>query len=776
MISLLLTCNKAETLDSMQCYINSPSYSIYESLFDEIMEENRDILQPFAYYVMTENQVINNNELYEQIVCCAITLGAEVDRKMQNYFEVDDYMKGILLSSIADNVLFHASKELYQLIYNDVRKQNMMLTKRIEPGTSSLPITAQSWVLESIKEQEAVALTLTSGYMLNPTKSMAYCYGAGRNLIYTPIDHDCSQCDHVHCIHRKINVTIQKLGEVDRVYSVKNGSNLLTVLREVGEPIHANCSGNGTCGKCKVRIVSPKLPISMNERQMITTDEIEQGYVLACYQNLVTNIVVEIEEQNAEILSDFDIPKVKENKYSWIRIDGLKKRPEDSESAVDLIAHHLGKDYNYSLSALRKLSNLFNQQPFEILERDERHVSDLRKESGSFYGIGIDIGTTTLALALIDLEHKQVCSVYKCMNPQKVYGADVISRIHYTSNHTDSSLRDVIQNSVLVGIRELLDKYQVQADDIMEVAVVGNTVMQYLFAGINPCSLSFSPFLSTDLGQIKVSFIELFQNPLLTCDVIILPGLSAYIGADILSGIYATELNDMEGNYLFIDIGTNGELVLKAKGKMVSAATAAGPAFEGANITFGMGSYEGAIRSAQDYEGHIKLNVIGQGIAKGICGSGLIDLMAICLNRGLVDETGRIINGQSIPVTMGNEGIVLYQSDIRELQLAKAAIAAGIEVLLLECDCTVDELDGLFLAGGFGHHLNMESAIRIGLIPEGLKNKTRIVGNSALAGSVRYLLERNAEESLKQLAHGCKYIELSNNIMFYDKYIEGMNF
>ena len=139
-----------------------------------------------------------------------------------------------------------------------------------------------------------------------------------------------------------------------------------------------------------------------NERQMITTDEIEQGYVLACYQNLVTNIVVEIEEQNAEILSDFDIPKVKENKYSWIRIDGLKKRPEDSESAVDLIAHHLGKDYNYSLSALRKLSNLFNQQPFEILERDERHVSDLRKESGSFYGIGIDIGTTTLALALID--------------------------------------------------------------------------------------------------------------------------------------------------------------------------------------------------------------------------------------------------------------------------------------------------------------------------------------------------------------------------------------
>jgi uncharacterized 2Fe-2S/4Fe-4S cluster protein (DUF4445 family) len=268
------------------------------------------------------------------------------------------------------------------------------------------------------------------------------------------------------------------------------------------------------------------------------------------------------------------------------------------------------------------------------------------------------------------------------MNPQKAYGADVISRIQYATEHAEPTLTNIIQETILEGISHLMEEYEIPKNQIVEVAIAGNTTMQYLLAGINPKSLSTAPFLTTNRDAIKVSFSELFMDKRLSCDVDIMPVLSAYIGADILSGLYTTDLAERPGNYLFIDMGTNGELAIKTKDRMICVSTAAGPAFEGANITCGMGSFEGAICGARHNEGQFELEVIGDVKPKGICGSGLIDLMAISLNCGLIDETGRIMKGQSIPVSLDNEEVALYQSDIRELQLAKAAIAAGIQILL----------------------------------------------------------------------------------------------
>jgi uncharacterized 2Fe-2S/4Fe-4S cluster protein (DUF4445 family) len=774
-IDLQLKCNKKETLESIRCYENSPYYSDYEELFYELLEENKDILKPVGYYIITDQKSEEIQGDYEQWVYCIVTLGKAVDLRMKSYFDADDYMKGVLMSSIADTILFSASNDLYQSIFSDVKASGMMMTKRKEPGTSDVPVTAQKVILDIINAKEQTDISITSGYMLNPTKSTAYLYGAGKDLQYTPFDHDCSLCDHVNCQHRKVYVTA-KIDDNEKVITVKSGSNLMEVLRENNIPIQADCSGNGTCGKCKVKVLSGQPRLSEEELILLTKEEIAEGMVLGCYQKVSENIVLEIKRHGADILTDFNFPALVERKYEIIEIAGISKRPDSNLSATEIINHNLGIHYRYSLPALRQLSDLLSEKSFFALVKNEEQIVRIQQKKLPFYGIGVDIGTTTIVIALIDLMEEKVVSVYKSMNPQKAYGADVISRIQYITEHDKSALTNIIQEAILEGISKLMKTHQILENQIAEVAIAGNTTMQYLLAGINPRSLSIAPFLTTYNDAIKVTFSDLFKDNRLSCEVDIMPVLSAYIGADIMSGLYTTDLAERSGNYLLIDMGTNGELAIKVNNRIICVSTAAGPAFEGANITCGMGSFDGAI-SGVAYDNHcFKLEIIGDLEPRGICGSGLIDLIAICLEEGLIDKTGRIVQGEAIPISAENKGIVLYQSDIRELQLAKAAIAAGIQLLLEISNCQVDDLDGLLLAGGFGHHLNVEHAIRIGLLPEGLRDKTKIIGNSSLGGSIRYLLEMGAHKKISNIKNQCEYIELSTNALFYDYFIESMNF
>ncbi|MBC7960943.1 MAG: 2Fe-2S iron-sulfur cluster binding domain-containing protein, partial [Vallitaleaceae bacterium] len=554
-IELAFDCNKKETLEAIQCYENTPSYRIYEDLYDEILTENASILKPIGYYVMTDQQDADVVVNYEEVVCCIVTLGKAVDEKMHAYFEVDDYMKGVMMSSIADGALFRASAQLYHHVFEEVKKKGMMMTQRKEPGTSDIHVTAQKWILETINAVEQIEITITSGFMLNPTKSMGYFYGAGKSLAYTPVDHDCSLCDHIHCLHRKVYITV-KTDEGEQVIRVKNKSNLLDVLREYNLPIQADCSGNQTCGQCKVKVVSKALTLSPEEKAFLTDAEIANGMVLACFQKVEADVVIEIKSQQAKILSDFDFPTIRKRKYEIKQIEGLSKSPEHNESLTDLIHQLTGKQYHYTLPVLRQLSNLIMKKSFFALIKDEEKVMKIQPESNSFYGLGIDIGTTTVAIALVNLIEEKVISIYKCMNPQKAYGADVISRIQYANEHQGGVLTNIIQEALLKGISHLMDTYQVSKDQIVEIAIAGNTTMQYLLTGINPKSLAASPFLTTHLEQIILSFEELFGDTRLSCEVVIMPGISAYIGADILAGLYTTDLNELEGNYLFIDIGT----------------------------------------------------------------------------------------------------------------------------------------------------------------------------------------------------------------------------
>jgi uncharacterized 2Fe-2S/4Fe-4S cluster protein (DUF4445 family) len=775
-IELQLVCNKKEVLESIQCYPNTACYPIYEELFDEILKENEEFLKPVGYYVMTNQHGEGIKEFFDQMVCCIVTLDKDVDIKMSAYFAEDDYMKGVLMSSMADAIIFQASTQLYQLIFETVKAQGMMMTKRIEPGTSGATVIAQKWILETLNAVENTGIIITSGYMLNPTKSMGYFYGIGKSIDSTPIDHDCSECDHISCKHRKIYITV-RTNEEDIILRVKKGGNLLETLRENKIPIQADCSGNHKCRKCKVRVVSEQLPLSEVENEVLSAMEKVNGTVLACFHNVEKDLVIEIKNYKADILTDFDFPMLKKRKYEVKTIEGLSKSPQHNESATDLIYQITGQKYHYTLPVIRKLSEVMKQKSFVAIIKDEVEVVQIQEEISPFYGFGIDIGTTTVVIALLNLLEEKVISIYKCMNPQKAYGADVISRIQFTTEHPEGALTKYIHEALIKGIRNLLEAYQIPKEQVLEVAIAGNTTMQYLLTGINPKSLTTSPFLTTYLEQIKIPFSELFMESSLSCDVVVMPGLSAYIGADILAGMYTTDLEEFAGNYLFIDIGTNGELAIKANNRLICVATAAGPAFEGANITCGMGCLEGAICGVTDEVGQFKLEIIGNSTPKGICGSGLVDLMALCLKRGLVDDTGRILEGQCIKITTGGDSeIALYQQDVRELQLAKAAIAAGIAVLLHESGCSAENLDALFIAGGFGYHLNVENAITIGLLPEELRNKTKVIGNSSLGGSIRYLLEKGSEATLKRIKQKCEYIELSTNMIFYDYYINEMNF
>ncbi len=380
----------------------------------------------------------------------------------------------------------------------------------------------------------------------------------------------------------------------------------------------------------------------------------------------------------------------------------------------------------------------------------------------SGYGIAIDIGTTSIVIVLVDIKTGVVLDTIKDFNPQRTYGADVISRINYDSEHR-GVLNQVVNDYLEHSVQTLLQQNKLDSEEICNIVVSGNTTMIYLLLGIDPISLGVAPF--TTKSQEELNGIV---NEFTICDinVEILPYISAYIGGDIISGIYALNLLEEDGNILFIDIGTNGELALKTKDILHCISTAAGPAFEGSNLYSGMPSIEGAIYS---YENK-KYEVIGNKEASGICGTGVIDTLAYLLNTSLVDNTGYMENPYIITKDIG-----IYPDDVRQVQLAKAAIYAGIQSICELEGLSFDEIDTCYIAGGFGSRLNIDHAIKIGLLPSELKDKVKLVGNTSLSGAIKYV-RREEKDKINTIIKNAYYTELSSSELFYNYYINAMMF
>lgn len=518
------------------------------------------------------------------------------------------------------------------------------------------------------------------------------------------------------------------------VLPIAEGMSVLDVLSDAGlGDISAPCGGNGLCGKCLVQEIGEGfLPLHPDEKRLLSPSLIEQHIRLAC-----------------------------------------RMRPE------------AGQDVTIALVGSKKQAQVVSKF------QDRVHTGQLRQGFPSpSYGYAIDIGTTTVVVYLVRLDTGEIVDNRSSLNPQTSYGGDVITRIQYTDEHAGGLflMQKVIVRQLDHLVKALMKAHHVQAETIREIVAVGNPTMIHLFAGKDPSGIAVAPFVTTIEGPLSLMATDVGFVDLPHASLILPGGVSAYVGSDITVGVRSSHIMDDTHPVLYIDIGTNGEIVL-FDGKDVSCcSSAAGPAFEGASITQGMGAVEGAIdRVWLDSEGTVGHSTIGGTPAVGICGSAIIDIMALLLDIGLVDETGAMDDEHPLSekyLHMGNGGLAFRitdtvrftHSDVRQVQLAKAAIAAGSAVLLARAQLEVSDLGSVVIAGGFGSFINAKSARRIGLLPQVSLERIIAIGNAAGRGALDVLLLEGEARMVEQVRERAQYVELSSSALFNECYVEQMMF
>ncbi len=596
--------------------------------------------------------------------------------------------------------------------------------------------------------------------------------------------------------------------------TVEPGTNLLKATDQAGLYVEGDCAGKGTCGKCKVKIVKGDGGNPTKAEQKLLSDkELSEGWVLSCQKRVKEDLTIEVPVQKAAYLrktaleggvEKLDVDPVVEKKALKLNRPSVKDQTADLERLLKKLDRN---DLSVELRELARLPALLRNNNYSVTVAiiDNRIISiEPGDTCDQIYGIAFDIGTTTIMGSLLDLNNAEVLAVAAATNPQNIYGADVISRINYASEGEDELKQ--IQNKVIEAaneiISDLLKQTKVAKDRIYEIVAVGNTTMSHLFMGIDPTYLAPAPFIPAYSRALETEASELNLNINEAGRVIFLPNIAGYVGSDTVGVILATEMDLNSSQCAAIDIGTNGELVLAANGRMIACSTAAGPAFEGAQIKQGMRASAGAVEAVQYTGDGFKISTIDDSPAKGICGSGLIDAVAAMVDAGLINTTGKIINPEDNPdlvpeifksrlkqaeggmefiLVPGNESesgedIVLSQGDIRELQLAKGAIYAGLKILLKEADLKEEDLDKILLAGAFGNYVRKESALTIGLLPQLSPEKIVAVGNAAGDGSRMALVSKKIRDRAFQLPELVEHLELSTRQDFQEIFVDALKF
>ena len=570
------------------------------------------------------------------------------------------------------------------------------------------------------------------------------------------------------------------------------------------------CGGKGLCGKCRVRASGSLTPPSDRERHLLSARELEEGYRLLC----LAHIEAETDERGpacvefaakgqAAILTegprlDFAIDPPTRRIALKLGAPSLDDQVADETRLLRALAASGRPDIAPpSLTLLRDLALAARNPGLSILLSGHDIVAVGAEEETAYdsYGLGVDIGTTTLACYLVDLATGEIVATASGLNEQSVYGSDVISRIAAASTGPEGLevLRSRVAAQITALGRGLLEGRGARPADLISIAVAGNTTMMHLFAGVLPTAIAAAPFPPVFTAARRASAPELGLGFTAACGVWLLPGVSGYVGADIVSGIAALGMSSRHSCELLLDIGTNGEIALGGSEGIWCCATAAGPAFEGAGIGMGMGGVTGAIDGVWLDGDAIGFSVIGGGAPKGLCGSGVLDALAVFLDAGLVDQTGRIpdldelaflppalaalrFEAEGGPRLAIGGGVWLSQADVRNLQLAISAIAAGIEVLLARAGKTPHDIDRVWLAGGFGSYLDLGSALRVGLVPTALGDRILVAGNSSGSGAAAACASRGFLAEADRARDLCKYIELSSSPAFTEAYMEHLLF
>ncbi|BCS54147.1 ASKHA domain-containing protein [Geobacter sp. SVR] len=546
-------------------------------------------------------------------------------------------------------------------------------------------------------------------------------------------------------------VTVRFLPD-NRSASIEQGSTILEAARQAGVLIEAPCNGAGHCAKCLVRLPGDDLA-----NVVVHVDApVDAGpdMVLACHSHVFGDVTVETVQREET---------------------GLQVQCAGQAGDVDLLPYitknyHAGADRTAVLAGDRLLG----------FEQGDTTTAT--------YGLVVDIGTTTLVAAVVDLNSGAELAGASRLNPQSLHAQDVLSRIRFAADGGLEVLHRELIRELNAIIAEAASAATIPADRIYEAVFSGNTCMLHLAAGIDPAPLGRHPFTLVIRGgcHIGASDIGLAIAP---AGIVYLPPvISAYVGADISAGMLASGLADLPGNTLFIDIGTNGELALAADGVLLASATAAGPAFEGMNISCGMRAAVGAIERVElAPDGELELGVIGAVEPAGICGSGLMDLVAVLVEQGAILPSGKLNGSGTLfadliektdagSVFRLSRRVAFSQKDVRQVQLSKGAIRAGIELLLERAGLGPGDLDRVLIAGSFGYHLRERSLISIGLLPPEAEGKVAFLGNTSRSGGEMLLLDHRLRPQLQDVVERVTVVDLAGDPTFERAFMAAMKF
>lgn len=606
-----------------------------------------------------------------------------------------------------------------------------------------------------------------------------------------------------------VKVTFQPLGQ--SVY-VPTGETVLTAAVEAGLELHTPCGGHGTCGSCRVSFTAEAPAPTSEEKAHLSEKELEGGVRLACRCRLAADSVISIPATTLRkdskfllhgITRDADLaPSLKK-----LVINVPEAALDDQRSDADRLLAALktaGHTAAIPHEALLTLPGVLRSQKHTVtavINGPDVLAVEAGDTTRALYAAAFDVGTTTVVGMLLDLNTGAEVAVAARTNPQVSHGDDVVSRISFASDGGLSELQGGILDCVNEIIDQLASSAGISSDFVYQAVLCGNTTMGHLLLGIDPSFVAQSPYVAAVRGGVETMARCLPININSAGRVVLLPNVAGFIGGDTVAVMLAADFAHSDKLRLAVDIGTNGEVVIGTAGRLLCASAAAGPAFEGARIRHGMRAASGAIESVSIENGRLAVSTIGDEPAVGLCGTGLIDTVAVLLEAGLIDQTGRLLSADEVPeasedlrarlvensagpvfivadpeTDAATREVALSQRDIRELQLAKGAISAGIEILMKEYGASPEDLDEVMLAGAFGNYISKSSALRIGLLPDVPPEKITQIGNAAGTGSKLVAIDHGLMAEAERLSAAADYVELAGRADFQAVFAEAMMF
>ncbi|MDE6945396.1 MAG: ASKHA domain-containing protein [Lachnospiraceae bacterium] len=693
------------------------------SMYQEIMAELQEML-PAAYEKLEPTALLEfgdfeayadmiEEEGIEEALYGIITVGEEIGSWSTQLFREGNYLGGMLADAIADDCLYQMDEAISEAAIGMCRERQRGIVRRLEAPVD-IPMSIQKKAYDITDAGRQAGIEIKGSYMYSPVKTVCQVYILDKDTTRYHAEHDCGRCENATCKMRNISVvTITvKSGKGEQKIRGRKKDTLLESLRANNLFLPAVCAGRGVCGKCRVRVLKGEVPATETDLRFFSQQEIEEGYRLACRS---------YPESDCTILT------------------------QDGEA-----------------------------EGFYV-EAPEKDAESLLPDTEKAYGIAADIGTTTVAMQLVELQTGKTADVYTTVNRQRAYGADVISRIEAAGRGGKEAMTGIIREILQEGIEALSVNGTIL---IRQMVIGGNTTMIHLLMGYFCETLGVYPFRPVNIETIHTTDKELFGKQEKHLDVTVCPGISTFVGGDIVAGLYALDFQKREKVCVLIDLGTNGELAIGNKERILTTSTAAGPAFEGGNILCGMGSVPGAICKVEIREGKAQIRTIGDAKARGICGTGVIDCVYELVGEGIVDETGLMEEPYfETGFPLSEDGQIRFcQKDVREFQLAKSAVRAGLETLILRYGISWEEIDKVYVAGGFGHKMDIHKAVGIGLFPAFCEEKVEAVGNTCLQGAVKYLTQKDASEAVERLVEVSEEIGLSGDKNFQEFYMENMYF